>query len=354
MDVFEVAERIKELDANAQKAMGEHLNSLTKPRGSLGRLEELAIQLAGITGSTSPVIDPAVVIVMAGDHGVTAEGVSAFPAEVTPQMVHNFIAGGAAINVLSKAAQATVKIVDVGINTDFKLTGLISRKVRRGTNNMAKGPAMTVEEALAAMRVGMSVALATIEDGAKLLALGEMGIGNTTASSALVAVIGQVPVDQVVGFGTGISSSTRMRKVEIIEKAIAVNSPNPNNYVEVLAKVGGLEIAGLAGVVLQAAALRIPVLVDGFISAAAALVAVKIAPLAARYLIGSHESVEQGHRIVNELLGIKPLLQMNLRLGEGSGAALALPIVRAASCIPREMATFAQAQVAGSLDGTVK
>lgn len=354
MDVFEVAERIKDLDANAQKAMGEHLNSLTKPLGSLGRLEELAIQLAGITGSISPVIDPAVVIVMAGDHGVTIEGVSAFPAEVTPQMVYNFITGGAAINILSRAAQATVKIVDIGINADLELPGLISRKVRRGTDNMANGPAMTVEDALAAIRVGMDVALAAIEDGAKLLALGEMGIGNTTASSALVAVLGRVPVEQVVGLGTGISSSTREHKVEIIKKAIAVNSPNPLNHIEALATVGGLEIAGLAGVVLQAAASRIPVLVDGFISAAAALVAIKIAPLAAGYLIASHESVEPGHRIVNDLLGIKPLLQMNLRLGEGSGAALALPIVRAASCISREMATFEQAKVAGSLDGTVK
>ncbi len=354
MSVFDVAKRIEAVDAVAQKAMAEHLNSLTKPPGSLGRLEELAIRLAGITGSISPVIDPATVIVMAADHGVAAEGVSAFPAEVTPQMVHNFMTGGAAINVLTKVAQASVKIVDIGVNADLDLPGLISRKVRHGTDNMAKGSAMAVEEAVAAMEVGVSIAFEAIEQGAKLLALGEMGIGNTTVSSAMLSVLGQIPVEQVVGIGTGISLKARERKIAVIERSITVNQPNPLDPIDVLAKVGGLEIAGLAGVILQAAASRIPVLVDGFICAVAALVAVKIAPLSAWYLIGSHESVEPGHRIVNDLLAIQPLLQMNLRLGEGSGAALALPIVRAASCISREMATFAQAQVTSSFEGTVK
>ncbi len=349
MGIFEVVERIQGVDVAAQKAMAEHLNCLTKPLGSLGRLEELAIQLAGITGSTSPVIDPAVVIVMAADHGVTAEGVSAFPAEVTAQMVNNFITGGAAINVLTRVAQASVKIVDIGVNADLELPGLISRKIRRGTDNIANGPAMTVEDAVAAMEVGMSTASDAIDQGAKLLALGEMGIGNTTTSSAVLAILGQVPVEQVVGFGTGIDSSTKKRKIAVIQKAIAVNRPDPLDPLDILAKVGGLEIAGLVGIVLQAAAARIPVLVDGFISAVAALVAAKMTPLAAQYLIGSHESVEPGHRIVNNLLAIQPILQMNLRLGEGSGAALALPIVRAASCIAREMATFAQANVADSL-----
>ncbi len=354
MRIAETVSRIQDVDIRAEQAMKQQLDSLTKPLGSLGRLEELAIRLAGITGSTDLGIDPAVVILLAADHGVTAEGVSAFPSEVTQQMVHNFITGGAAINVLSRSAKADVQIVDIGVNGEMNIPGVISRKVRYGTSNMVHGSAMSTEEAVAAIEIGIDVAHQAISQGAKLLALGEMGIGNTTASSAVLAALGQVPVEQVVGLGTGISASAREHKIAVIRRAIAVNQPNPLDPIDVLSKVGGLEIAGLAGVVLEAAASRIPVLVDGFISTVAAFIAVKIAPLAGRYLIGSHQSVEPGHQIVNQLLGVQPLLHLDLRLGEGSGTVLALPLVRAAVLIPKEMATFEQAQVAGSLDGSVK
>ncbi|UOF91857.1 nicotinate-nucleotide--dimethylbenzimidazole phosphoribosyltransferase [Fodinisporobacter ferrooxydans] len=349
----DIMNAITEPDLSAQQAMENHLNSLTKPLGSLGRLEDLAIQLAGITGRTQPVIDPAAVIVMAADHGVSAEGVSAFPTEVTRQMVSNFISGGAAINVLARSAAASVQIVDIGVQGEFNLPGLISRKIRFGTNNMLHGPAMSMDEAVAAIEAGIDIAQDAIRKGAKLLALGEMGIGNTTASSALLAVLGQIPVEQAVGLGTGISQEMRQHKARVISKAIERNQPNPSDPVDVLAKIGGLEIAGLAGVVLGAAAMRIPVLVDGFISAIAAMIAVKLSPLAVHYLIASHESVEPGHALVNRLLGLQPLLNLNLRLGEGSGTAIALPIVRAAVRIAKEMATFDQAGVSGSLDGSV-
>jgi nicotinate-nucleotide--dimethylbenzimidazole phosphoribosyltransferase len=313
------------LNTTAQEQMEQHLNSLTKPLGSLGLLESLAIKIAGITGNAQPKIDPAMVVLMAADHGVTDEGVSAFPSEVTQQMVRNFITGGAAINVLSRVSNASVQVVDIGINGELQLPGVINRKIRFGTNNMVQGPAMVRAEAVSAIEAGIEVAQSAIQKGARLLALGEMGIGNTTASSAMAAVLGQISIDQVVGFGTGI-----------------------------LAKVGGLEIAGLAGIVLGAAAARVPVLIDGFITAVAALTAVRITPACVHYLIASHQSMEPGHIFVNKLLGLQPLVNLNLRLGEGSGTAIALPIVRSAIQIANDMATFEQAGVSGSTDGSVK
>jgi nicotinate-nucleotide--dimethylbenzimidazole phosphoribosyltransferase len=345
---------INGLDTVAQEKMEQHLNSLTKPLGSLGMLESLAIKLAGITGKTQLEIDPAMVVLMAADHGVTAEGISAFPSEVTQQMVRNFIAGGAAINVLSRASNASVQIIDIGINGELQLPEVINKKIRFGTNNMVQGPAMEKAEAIAAIEVGIEVAQAAIQQGAKLLALGEMGIGNTTASSAMLAVLGQIPIEQIVGFGTGINPAEKEKKVNVITRAIEINQPNPADPIEVLTKVGGLEIAGLAGIVLGAAAARIPVLVDGFITAVAALTAVRITPAAAHYLIASHQSVEPGHIFVNKLLGLQPLVNLNLRLGEGSGTAIVLPIVRSAIRIANEMATFEQAGVSGSNDGLVK
>lgn len=342
------------LDISAQEKMEQHLNSLTKPLGSLGLLESLAIKIAGITGEAKPEIDPAMVILMAADHGVTVEGVSAFPSEVTQQMVQNFIAGGAAINVLSRAANAAVQVIDIGINGEMPLPEVINKKIRFGTDNMAEGAAMARTEAIAAIEVGIDTAQSAINKGAKLLALGEMGIGNTTASSAMLAVLGQIPIEQIVGFGTGINKTEKEKKISVIRQAIQVNQPNPADPIDVLSKVGGLEIAGLAGVVLGAAAARIPVLVDGFITAVAALAAVRITPAAGHYLIASHQSVEPGHIFVNKLLGLQPLLNLNLRLGEGSGTAAALPIVRAAVRIANEMATFEQAGISGSNDGSVK
>ncbi|MHB1681390.1 MAG: nicotinate-nucleotide--dimethylbenzimidazole phosphoribosyltransferase [Bacilli bacterium] len=353
MQISKTVSRIADLDKSAQKLMAERLDSLTKPLHSLGRLEDLAIQLAGITGSAELAIDPSTVILMAADHGVAAEGVSAFPAEVTVQMVHNFVTGGAGINVLARAAGATVTIVDIGVQGELDLPGLVSRKIRHGTENMVHGPAMSRSEAIAAIEVGMETARKAVGQGAKLIGLGEMGIGNTTASSALLAVLGQVSVEEVAGVGTGINSMARQHKIDVIRKAIECNQPNFLDPLDSLAKVGGLEIAGLTGVILEAAAARTPIVVDGFITAVAALIAVKMAPLAARYLIASHQSVEPGHRVVNEMLGLQPLLSLDLRLGEGSGAALAIPIVRAATRIANEMSTFQQANVSGSTDGTV-
>ncbi len=345
---------IEGLNTKAQDEMEQHLNSLTKPLGSLGLLESLAIKIAGMTGNTRPEIDPAMVMLMAADHGVTAEGVSAFPSEVTQQMIGNFISGGAAINVLSRASNASVQIIDIGVNGDMQLPGVINKKIRYGTNNMAQGPAMERDEAIAAIEVGIETAEAAIQQGAKLLALGEMGIGNTTASSAMLAVLGQIPVEQIVGFGTGLNDAEKEKKADVIKRAIELNQPIPTDPIDVLSKVGGLEIAGLAGIVLGAAAARIPVLVDGFITSVAALTAVRIIPAAGHYLIASHQSVEPGHAFVNKLLGLEPLLKLNLRLGEGSGTATALPIVRAAIRIANEMATFEQAGISGSNDGSVK
>jgi nicotinate-nucleotide--dimethylbenzimidazole phosphoribosyltransferase len=342
------------LNTTAQEQMEQHLNSLTKPLGSLGLLESLAIKIAGITGNAQPKIDPAMVVLMAADHGVTDEGVSAFPSEVTQQMVRNFITGGAAINVLSRVSNASVQVVDIGINGELQLPGVINRKIRFGTNNMVQGPAMVRAEAVSAIEAGIEVAQSAIQKGARLLALGEMGIGNTTASSAMAAVLGQISIDQVVGFGTGINPDDKDKKANVIKRAIEINQPNPADPIDVLAKVGGLEIAGLAGIVLGAAAARVPVLIDGFITAVAALTAVRITPACVHYLIASHQSMEPGHIFVNKLLGLQPLVNLNLRLGEGSGTAIALPIVRSAIQIANDMATFEQAGVSGSTDGSVK
>ncbi|WP_071458659.1 nicotinate-nucleotide--dimethylbenzimidazole phosphoribosyltransferase [Bacillus massilinigeriensis] len=350
----ETVSLISGLDTKAQERMEQHLNSLTKPLGSLGVLESLAIKIAGMTGNPHPEIDPAMVILMAADHGVCEEGVSAFPAEVTKQMVKNFVTGGAAINVLSRAANCSVQIVDIGINGELHLPNVINRKIRSGTANMAQGPAMERAEAILAIEAGIETAQTAIKQGARLLALGEMGIGNTTASSAMLAAFGQMGVDQIVGAGTGLDSAGKQRKADVIERALEVNQPDAEDPIDVLAKVGGLEIAGLAGVVLGAAAARIPVLVDGFITAVAALTAVRIAPEAGGYLIASHQSVEPGHIFVNKLLGLEPIVNLNLRLGEASGTATVLPIIRSAIRIANEMATYEQAGVSGSNDGSVK
>ncbi|MFC5714400.1 nicotinate-nucleotide--dimethylbenzimidazole phosphoribosyltransferase [Thalassorhabdus alkalitolerans] len=345
---------IEGVDTRAEKQMEQHINSLTKPLGSLGSLESLAIKLAGIGRSTQPEIDPATVIVMAADHGVTKEGVSAFPSEVTKQMLHNFMNEGAAINVLAQVANASVEVVDIGVKENIELPGLINKKVRLGTNNMMAGPALTREEAIAALETGIEVAEGAIQKGAKLIALGEMGIGNTTASSAILSVLGQTSIENVVGVGTGINHEDKERKIQVIKQAIKINQPNPHDPIDVLGKVGGLEIAGLAGVVLGAAATRIPVLLDGFITSVAALTAVRINPVCEQYLIASHQSVEPGHIVVNQLLGLQPLIDLNLRLGEGSGAALALPIVRSAVHIVHNMATFEEAKISGAKDGSLK
>ncbi len=339
-------ESIRPLDEVAMAAARERQGQLTKPPGSLGRLEALAVQCAGITGQVRPLVPRKAVVVMAGDHGVTAEGVSAYPSEVTPQMVLNFLAGGAAINVLTRQAGSRVVVVDVGVASELPLRdGLLIRKVAPGTRNLAVQPAMTREEAVQAIRVGIDTVEAEVAKGLDLVATGEMGIGNTTPSSAIVAVLTGRPVAEVVGRGTGIDDTGFTRKIQAIERGIQVNRPDPGDPLDVLAKVGGLEIAGLVGVILAGAAHRLPVVIDGFISGAAALVATRLCPELLPYLIASHQSVEVGHRVLFQSLGLRPLLDLEMRLGEGTGAAIAMHLIDDALAIQNEMATFAEAGV---------
>jgi nicotinate-nucleotide--dimethylbenzimidazole phosphoribosyltransferase len=340
--------QIPDLDFQAAEAARSRQAQLTKPAGSLGQLEELSVQLAAITGSLCPALMRKAIIVMAGDHGIVREGVSAYPAEVTPQMVMNFLNGGAAINVLARQAGARVTVVDVGVAVPFEeLPGLVRRKVACGTASMITGPAMTRSQAEEAIQVGLDVVRAEIGAGLDLVATGDMGIGNTTPSSAITAVFTGLPVAQVTGRGTGLDDGGLAHKVAAIERALATNRPDPADAMDVLCKVGGLEIAGLVGVIIGAAAERIPVVIDGFISGVAALVAVELVPQVRPYLIAAHQSVEIGHRAVLERLGLRPLLDLNLRLGEGTGAALAFYLVEAAVRILNEMATFAEAGVSG-------
>ena len=331
---------------SAQKAT-ERQNNLTKPAKSLGRLEEISIQLAGMKADPFPKVDRKAVIVMAADHGVALEGVSAYPPEVTQQMVLNFLHGGAAINVLARQAGASVTIVDIGVASEFdpSIPGLMRRKVTHGTRNLAKGPAMTRVEAEKAIAEGMDVLAQVATNGLDLVATGDMGIGNTTPSSAIAAVLTGLPVASVTGRGTGVDDAGLAHKIQIIKQAIALNQPDPRDALDVLCKVGGLEIAGLAGVMIAAAARRIPAVVDGFISTAAAMIAVGLVPDVCNYLFSAHQSVEIGHRAMLEHLGLIPLLDLNLRLGEGTGAALAFHLIEASSRILREMATFAEAGV---------
>ena len=344
-------DRIAPLDAAAMDAARQRQDLLTKPPGSLGRLERLATQLAGITGRPLPRLPRKAVIVMAADHGVAGEGVSAYPQEVTAEMVRNFASGGAAINVLARQAGARVIVVDIGVASELPATlPIVHRKIAFGTANLTDGPAMTREQALAAINVGIEVVALEAKRGLDVVCLGEMGIGNTTAASALVAAITGLPVAEVTGRGTGIDDATWRHKVAIIERALDVTKPDASEPLDVLAKVGGLEIAGLVGVALGAASQRIAVVVDGFIATSAAMVAVLLCPHIRSYLIAAHRSVEVGHRAALESLELEPLLALDLRLGEGSGAALVLPIFDAALALLIEMATFEQAGVSGASD----
>lgn len=347
----EVVNQIEDVDHSLMVKTQERLDSLTKPLGSLGRLEEVAKQVAGIVRDPRPKILWKTVFTLAADHGVTSEGVSAYPKDVTPQMVLNFLKGGAGINVLARHAGAEVVVADFGVAADLsRLAGLTHCKVRSGTNNIAQGPAMSEEEALEAICAGIDLVRRHAKPGIGLIGTGDMGIGNTTPASALAAVFTGLPVTEVTGRGTGIDDFTLHHKIQVIEKALAVNNPNAGNPLEVLAQVGGFEIAGLVGVIIASASLKIPVLIDGFISGAAALVACHLAPKAKGYVIASHQSVERGHAHMLKHLELEPLLNLRLRLGEGTGAALAMPIVEAACKILDEMATFAQAGVSERSD----
>lgn len=333
------------LNQEAINKCENHLDNLTKPSGSLGVLEDLAKKLAGITGQPQPQLGAKTLVVMAGDHGVVAEGVSAFPQEVTPQMIYNFINEGAAINVLCNHQGIKVVLVDVGIAISMVHPQLLAKKVRLGTGNMAKEPAMTRAEAVEAVSVGIQVAAEQVAQGASLLATGDMGIGNTTASSAILAAVSQRNLADLVGKGTGISDEKLMIKERVISQTLELHKPDPTDGLDVLSKVGGLEIGAIAGLILGGAAQRVPVVIDGFIAGAGALLAKTMCPQSVDYMIASHVSAEPGHMIMLELLGLKPMLHMDMRLGEGTGAALAVNLVEAATKIVNQMATFAQAGV---------
>ena len=337
------------VDSVVEQQAQARLDNLTKPRGSLGKLEWLAARTCAIKGSLAARVGRKTILTFAGDHGVVAEGVSAFPQEVTPQMVLNFLAGGAGVNVLANHVGAEVRVIDVGVASAVEAEGLIARNVRRGTANMAEGPAMSVEEALSAMQVGMEVAREAIADGAEILGTGDMGIGNTTPSAALYAALLPAGVSEVTGRGTGIDDASLAHKIKVIEKALATNRDRLTGPVETLAAVGGLEIAAICGVVLEAARSRIPVVVDGFISTAGALVAIRLNELVKDYCFFSHMSAEQGHRIFFASMGLEPLLHLGLRLGEGTGAALSMNLVEAGLKIMNEMATFGDAGVSEEL-----
>jgi nicotinate-nucleotide--dimethylbenzimidazole phosphoribosyltransferase len=328
----------------------KHLDNLTKPLGSLGRLEEFAQRLVAITENRKPVLDKKVIFTFAGDHGVVDEGVSAYPKEVTPQMVFNFLRGGAGINVLARHAGAEIVVVDIGVDFDFDDTeGLLNMKVMKGTRNFAKGPAMTRDEAVKCIESGIKVATGYAEQGCKMAGTGDMGIGNTTPSSAIASVITGTPVREVTGRGTGISDEALERKIKVIEGAMRLNKPDPNDAIDVLSKVGGTEIGGIAGLILGAASKRIPIVIDGFISTAGALIAYTIEPTVKDYVFAAHNSVEKGHRIMLKAMGLDPILDLGLRLGEGTGAALAMLLIEAGLKISKEMATFQEAGVADEI-----
>lgn len=342
----EAIKSISPLDpANLDKAQ-TRLDMLTKPKDSLGRLEEFARRYVAITGNIRPEIKRKIIFTFAGDHGVADEGVSAFPKEVTRQMVFNFLRGGAGINVLARHAGAEVVVVDIGVDYDFgDDRGLVKKKVVHGTRNMRKGPAMTRQEAMECMEAGIALAKEYAANGA-IFGTGEMGIANTTPASAIIAALTGIRVADVTGRGTGIDDKTFEHKVRVIEDALGINAPDPSDPLDVVSKVGGAEIAGIAGLVIGAAARRIPVVVDGFISTAGALIACELEPTIKECLFASHNSVERGHRVMLERMKLRPMLDLDLRLGEGTGAALAITLIEASVKIYNEMATFADAGVA--------
>lgn len=339
---------IKPVDMSLTPAVQARLDDLTKPRGSLGRLEEIVMKYAVATGTPDPVLKRKKVFCFAADHGVASEGVSAFPAEVTPQMVYNMLGGGAAINVLSRHAGADLEVVDMGVNHDFGEQPMLRvRKVRHGSSNIVEGPAMTLDECLQAVMTGAEIAIEAREQGYHLIATGELGIANTTPATALYAVLLGLPVEEITGRGTGLDDRGLEHKVSVIKRAIEANRGNIATPLEVLASLGGFEIAGLCGLILGAASVGLPVVVDGFISSSAAVAAMKLSCRVGDYLFFSHLSNEQGHRAVMKSLGAVPILDLDLRLGEGTGAALAMQVVEASVKIYHEMATFSSANVSG-------
>jgi nicotinate-nucleotide--dimethylbenzimidazole phosphoribosyltransferase len=335
--------KIERLDEEMMAKARTRVDSLIKPPKSLGKLEDIAVQLVGITRNLNPVIDQKVVIVMAADHGVYEEGISSNPQEVTLAQTLLFPKGLTGVCALGGVSGANVVVVDIGVKGEIPDdAGVIKRKIKSGTDNIAKGPAMTREEAIRSLEVGIEIANQETKKGINLFGTGEMGIGNTTPSTAILSVLGNCDPIEITGRGAGVGKGGIEHKAEVIRKAIEINKPNPADGIDVLARIGGLEIGGMAGVMLGAAANQIPVVVDGYISTVAAIIAASIEPKAKEYFIASHASAEPGGRMASELLGIEPMLRMDMCLGEGSGAALAFPIVEAAVSMIKHMATFAE------------
>lgn len=345
-DLADLLAEIEPADQEIMAEAGRRLDNKTKPRGSLGMLEDLARRMCGIKRTLEPSAAKKIILTFAGDHGVTSEGVSCIPREVTRQMVYNFLQGGAGVNVLARHVEAEVRVVDVGVEGDFEVPGLIRAKVKGGTANLARGPAMTGEETLAAVGVGVKTAEEAIRDGADILGTGDMGIGNTTPSAALFATLLGLSPEVVTGRGTGLDESGMAHKIAVIKKGLEVNqSLISQGPLEALSAVGGFEIAAICGVVLECARRKVPVVADGFISSAGALVALKMNEKVDDYCFFSHRSAEQGHRVILKEMGIKPILDLDMRLGEGTGAALSMNIIEAGVKILLEMATFEEAGV---------
>lgn len=335
---------IRPIDQNISNSMREKVDSLAKPLGSLGRLEELCVQIAGITGSLDPAVEHKWISIFSADHGIAPLGVTNAPQDITAFQTRNFIKGGAGINALSSACGVSLQVTNMGMVRDCDPTGIRQRSLGRGTGNIAQGPAMSREKAVKALLSGKEAV-----DEIELLDIfgtGEMGLGNTSPSTAICAVLLGLDVDSITGIGSGISEEAREKKVSLIRQAIAINGPDPNDPIDVLAKVGGFEIGAMAGAMLAAAARRVPVVVDGFISSAAALIALRLAPNLKGYLILSHQSAEKGHDLISNALGLRPLFDLDLRLGEGTGAALALSLCEKALTIPRSMISL---QALGSI-----
>ncbi|WP_432407238.1 nicotinate-nucleotide--dimethylbenzimidazole phosphoribosyltransferase [Wukongibacter sp. M2B1] len=338
-------EKIGNLYDNAMEESRNRVDNLIKPKGSLGKLEEIVVRLSGITGELFPKVDNKAVIVMAGDHGVYEEGVAPDPQILTAVQACNFPKGITGVCALAKQAKADVIAVDVGIAADLDEPRVINRKIKYGTNNMAKGPAMTREDAIKALEVGIEIATEEIKKGRNLLTTGEMGIGNTTPSAAIVSVLGGYDPCEIAGRGAGLPVERLVHKAKVIKRSIEVNKPDVKDGIDVLSKVGGFEIGAMAGVMLAGSANRIPVVVDGFIATAAALLACTIEPKVKNYLFASHASMEKGAARASKLLGLEPMLNMDMRLGEGTGAVLTFNLIEAAVYMNNEMITFEEAGI---------
>ncbi|HIJ60767.1 MAG TPA: nicotinate-nucleotide--dimethylbenzimidazole phosphoribosyltransferase [Nitrospirae bacterium] len=342
----ETIEKVKPTNKKWMSKAQEHLDNLTKPQGSLGYLEEIAKKIVAIFEGNTNSQHKKVIFTFAGDHGIAEEGVSAFPKDVTAQMVFNFIRGGAGINVLARHSGAEVVVVDVAVDYDFgKIEGLLDKKIIRGTKNFLKQPAMTLNEAIKSIEVGIECAIEYCDKGYSIFGTGDMGIGNTTPSSAITALLTGKSVSEVTGKGTGITDDNLKEKISKIESAINFHKPDVNNPIEVLSRVGGAEIGAIAGLIIGVASHKKVVLIDGFISTAGALIAYKLQPFVRDYIFASHRSVEKGHISALELMNLRPILDLDMRLGEGTGSAIAMFIIEAGIKIYKEMATFSQAGV---------